>query len=147
MTLERLGVTSAKISKVQVGRLGTERPLSIKDVEVRGASLVGARVGQVDGGELDLDFEVKLPKLKLKSFPDLPEVIDRLITRFWIEVKPTLVVHIGNLRLEGLTISTEVGRLRIDELSVPLAVSGARADHLEISELGASGVELSDGEG
>lgn len=144
MTLERLGVQGATISKIRVGRLGTERPLTIKDVEVKGASLVGARVGEVAGGELDLDFEVKLPRLKLKSFPDLPEMIDRLITRFWIEVKPTLVVHIGNLRLEGLTISTEVGRLGIKELSVPLTVSGVHANRLELEDFGAAGVEISD---
>lgn len=144
MTLERLGASGATISKMRVGRLGTERPLKIKDVEVKGASLVGARVGEMAGGELDLDFEVKLPRLKLKSFPDLPAMIDRLITRFWIEIKPTLVVHIGNLRLEGLTISTEVGRLKVKDLSVPLTVSGIKASGLEVDEFGAAGVEISD---
>ena len=102
-------------------------------------------MGQVAGGELDLDFEVKLPRLKLKSFPELPEIIDRLITRFWIEVKPTLVVHIGNLKLEGLTVSTEVGRLRLEKLAVPLTVTGVHAQGVTLEELGAAGVEVGGG--
>ena len=142
LTLERLGLTSASVSKVRVGRLGTDRPLAIEDVVVRGARLAGARVGSVAGGDLDLDFEIKLPRLKLKSFPDVPDIIERVITRFWIEVKPTLAVHIGNLKLEGLTFTTDVGRLKVRELTIPLSVSGVEATEVEMEEIGAAGVEV-----
>jgi len=142
LVLEKAGLASSKVEELCIAGSKIERPIKLVGVEVRGIKVVDARVGEVDSEALDFDFEIKLPKVKLKSFPELPDLIDRLVTRFWIEVQPTIVFHVGNLCLEGVSVSAEVGRITVDELLIPISSSSVVVKELEIEEIEAEGIEI-----
>lgn len=140
--LEHLGLSGLHTAEVRIESSVIERPIKLTGVEVRGIKVVDAKVGAVDSEALDFDFEVKLPQVKLKSFPDLPDIIDRLVTRFWIEVRPTIVFHVGNLCLEGVSVTAEVGRLKIDDLRIPISSSSVVARDAQLEGIEVEGVEL-----
>ena len=123
-------------------QLGADGFVRAKNVVIRGVSIPSAKVENVEGGELDLDFEVELPRMKIKTFPDMPEIIERIVTRFWLEITPKLVVHIGNLRLEGLVISVEADAVKLDGLTLPFALRTIAAQDVELAEVAIEGVEL-----
>ncbi len=142
VVLDRLGLPDARLEEVRLRALDMDRPVRLTNVEVQNVKVAEARVGDVDSEALDLDFQVGLPRVKLKSFPDLPELIDRLVTRFWVEIQPTVIFHVGNLCLEGVRLSAEIGRVELAELEVPLSASSVVARSLEIGEITAEKVEI-----
>jgi hypothetical protein len=146
LTLESMKLPPTEAREVSVDALGAEERLRASDVALRGASIPSAVVGNVRGGELDLDFEIHLPKMKVKTFPDMPAIIERLVTRFWVEITPTIVMHIGNILLDGLVISTEVETLKIDELSLPLVLERVDAQGVTLGSLEISSVKQAERE-
>ena len=142
LLLDKVAVEGSRVAELQISKSNIERPIRLVGVEVKNVKVVDARVGEVDSEALDFDFEIKLPSVKLKSFPELPEIIDRLVTRFWIEVRPTILFHVGNLCLEGVSVSADVGRIVVDELLIPISSSSVVVRELEIEDIEAEGIEI-----
>lgn len=140
--LDRLGLDGARVAELRLGGMAMEGPIKLTKVAVRNAKVIDAEIGDLGSEALDLDFEIGLPRVTLKSFPDLPDLIDRLITRLWIEIQPTVVFHVGNLCLEGVRLSAEIGRIEIEELEVPISASSVSAREVHVEEVSAESVEV-----
>lgn len=142
LNLRRLELASGEARKVRISRLLGADDLHSSDIIIRGITLSDSKVGSVQGSDLDLDFEIQLPSLKIKSFPNMPAMIERVITRFWVEITPRLVVHIGNLDLDGLSLTAETGEIRIKHLAIPFEFVDIEAEDIGVSGIEASGIGM-----
>jgi hypothetical protein len=126
----------------QVDRVALSGQARAQDVVLRGATILGGRAAAAEGDDLNLGFEVQLPALTIKTFPSMPSAIERLVTRLSVRIEPKVVFQIGNLRLEGLCLTTRVGSLRIGELSLPLEARGAQLTAVVWQRMGLEGIDV-----
>ena len=132
LTVKSLGAQGAKARCSGAKRVGVMTVAKGSDVVLRSTKIVGGAVSSAEGDDLNLGFEVQLPALSIKTFPAMPNVVERLITRLSVKIEPKVRFQIGKLKLEGLQMNTKVGSLRVGELEVPVDVEGARFEDVEM---------------
>ncbi len=142
VAVESVGIDGLAAKGANVGRVRLTSEAKATDILVRGVTLTGGKVVAAEGDDLNLSFEVQLPALTIKTFPSMPATIERLVTRLQVRMEPKVVFQIGNVRLEGLSLSTRVGNLRVGELSVPVEVTGAVLEAMEVDDVRLEGIRI-----
>ncbi|MFW5741336.1 MAG: hypothetical protein ACOC1F_13330 [Myxococcota bacterium] len=132
MALKSMGAQGAKAKQSGAGRVGVTTEAKAQDVTLRGAKILGGCAMAAEGDDLNLGFEVQLPALTIRTFPSMPDAIERLVTRLSVKIEPKVRFQIGKLKLEGMSLNTKVGTLRIGDLAIPIDVRGARFEDVEM---------------
>ena len=142
MTVESAGVEAGSATKSRAARVSVATEAKASDVVLNGATIVGGRAMAAEGDDLNLDFEVQLPAMTIKTFPSMPDAIERLVTRLSMRIEPKVVFQIGKLKLEGVTLTTRVGTLRIGSLSLPIDVKGSELEEIELAGMSVESVAV-----
>lgn len=142
VTVKSMGAQGAKAERSGAERVGVMTTAKASDVVLRGAKIVGGEASSAEGDDLNLGFEVQLPALTIKTFPSMPNVIERLITRLSVKIEPKVRFQIGKLKLEGMLLNTKVGSLQVGELEVPIDVKGARFEDVELKGMNVDDVVI-----
>jgi hypothetical protein len=142
LTMKSAGVEAGVAAKSRAARVRVATEAKASDVVLRGATIVGGRAMAAEGDDLNLGFEVQLPAMTIKTFPSMPDAIERLVTRLSIRIEPKVVFQIGKLKLEGMSLTTRVGKLCIGALSLPIDVEGADLSDIELQGMAVEDVEV-----
>jgi len=140
-TVSEAGVSHANAARGHVARASVGPTIHASDVHVYGATIANARAS-ASGDDLDFGFEVQLPTLTIKTFPSMPAAIDRLFTRVSVRIEPKVVIQVGKLKLDGMTLCTRVGSVRMGSVSVPVEAVGLRMDDIAATAMQVQGVEM-----